>query len=42
MSMCPAHDAESPEENVWSLIAKRCAKAAMFGTCAGWYPLMHR
>src|SRR6516164_10220350 len=26
MSMCPAHEAESPEENVWSLIAKRCAR----------------
>src|SRR5262245_15164544 len=31
MSMCPAQEAESPEEKVRSLTAKRCAKAVMLG-----------
>src|SRR6267154_391215 len=42
MSMCPAQEAESPEEKVWSLIAKCCASMVMLGIWAGWYPLMHR
>src|SRR5690242_15586710 len=35
MSVCPAQEAESPEERVWSLIAKCCARAVMLGTWDG-------
>jgi hypothetical protein len=40
--MCPAQEAESPEEKVWSLMADRCARVVILGIWDGWYPLMQR